>query len=87
MALPGPGDYDQVDSAVVEKTPRWGFGTATRPDTAFAALVGTPGPGAYGAASAVGEGPKYSMKARPVAPRPQPSPGPGAHGGHYSSFG
>jgi len=37
--------------------------------------------------SGLGEGPKFSMKARLSGPRPQASPGPGAHGGHYTSFG
>merc|ERR1712232_49588 len=87
MQLPGPGDYDQVDIATSEKHPRWGFGTSQRPDTGSSAQMATPGPGAYLCGSAVGEGPKFSMKARLAGPRPQASPGPGAHGGHYSSFG
>mmetsp|Transcript_116327 Transcript_116327/g.282337 ORF Transcript_116327/g.282337 Transcript_116327/m.282337 type:complete len:106 (-) Transcript_116327:89-406(-) len=84
---PGPGDYDQLDVAVAEKHPRWGFGTSKRPDTTSNIHMSTPGPGAYMSNAGLGEGPKYSMKARLGGPRPQPSPGPGAHGGHYSTFG
>lgn len=86
-ASPGPGEYRQDLSATIEKNPRWGFGTAMRPETAGGASLATPGPGAYVLTSAVGEGPKFTMKGRIVGPRPQLSPGPGAHGGHYSSFG
>jgi len=84
---PGPGEYDGSDTAVAGKQPRWGFGTAQRPETANSSHAGTPGPGAYLMASAVGAGPKYSMQSRRGGPRPHPSPGPGAHGGHYSTFG
>eukprot|EP00929_Paragymnodinium_shiwhaense_P034918 TRINITY_DN18950_c0_g1_i1.p1 TRINITY_DN18950_c0_g1~~TRINITY_DN18950_c0_g1_i1.p1 ORF type:complete len:240 (+),score=17.01 TRINITY_DN18950_c0_g1_i1:110-829(+) len=84
--VPGPGEYDQADVAVVEKPPRWGFGTSQRPDTANSAHSATPGPGAYLMGSAVGEGPKFSMQARRRGPRIQPSPGPGAHGGQYTTF-
>eukprot|EP00927_Polykrikos_kofoidii_P067160 TRINITY_DN62678_c0_g1_i1.p1 TRINITY_DN62678_c0_g1~~TRINITY_DN62678_c0_g1_i1.p1 ORF type:complete len:268 (-),score=20.87 TRINITY_DN62678_c0_g1_i1:140-856(-) len=85
-AGPGPGKYDQTDAPVAEKQPRWGFGTSQRPDTASGLQGTTPGPGAYLMGSSVGEGPKYSMQARRLGPRPQPSPGPGAHGGHYTTF-
>eukprot|EP00928_Gymnodinium_smaydae_P053541 TRINITY_DN37510_c0_g1_i1.p1 TRINITY_DN37510_c0_g1~~TRINITY_DN37510_c0_g1_i1.p1 ORF type:complete len:244 (+),score=16.72 TRINITY_DN37510_c0_g1_i1:167-898(+) len=84
--VPGPGEYEQVDNPVAEKNPSWGFGTASRPDTASRSNHATPGPGDYITASAVGEGPKYSMQARRVGQRPAPSPGPGAHGGQYTVF-
>mmetsp|Transcript_80872 Transcript_80872/g.228934 ORF Transcript_80872/g.228934 Transcript_80872/m.228934 type:complete len:242 (+) Transcript_80872:1-726(+) len=84
---PGPGDYDHVDNHVAEKHPSWGFGTSTRPDARSSQHQGTPGPGAYMTNTKVGEGPKYSMKARLQGPRLQQMPGPGAHGGHYTTFG
>lgn len=83
---PGPGEYDSVDNAISEGKPRWGFGTQTRMDATGKGQMATPGPGAYILSTAVGEGPKFSMKSRYRNPRPHPSPGPGAHGGHFSSF-
>jgi len=83
---PGPGEYNQADEATSEKTPRWGFGTASRPHSASNVHGRTPGPGTYGAASGIGEAPRYTMQPRRVGQRPQPSPGPGAHGGMFTTF-
>lgn len=84
---PGPGEYNQEDTAVVAGKPRWGFGTSERPNTTLNVNSITPGPGAYLMPPSVGKGPKYSMQSRRSDTRPSCSPGPGAHGGHYSTFG
>merc|ERR1719433_105503 len=86
IKAPGPSDYEFAD---LENRKRgWGFGGAStqRLELQGKAHSQTPGPGTYIMSSAVGEGPKYSMKARPLGGRTDPSPGPGAHGGHYTSF-
>jgi len=84
--VPGPGEYSAQDIATAEGKPRWGFGTQHRMDGAATKNLATPGPGAYVLNSAVGEGPKFSMKSRYKAQRSHAFPGPGSHGGHYSSF-
>lgn len=85
---PGPSDYEQGDRLTLGKTPRWGFGTSQRLDAPMEkAHAATPGPGTYLLGSAVGDGPRFSMKARPMGSRGKDvSPGPGAYGGHFTQF-
>lgn len=85
--LPGPGDYDvAVSEANTERQPRCCFGTATQANPASGSL-NTPGPGAYTPPTAVGEGPKFSMKGRFMDPKHELTPGPGSFGGHWSTLG
>jgi len=84
---PGPGHYQQADHVIATKSPRWVFGDSRAAD-AKSQWRPPPavGPGTYTLGSSITEGPKFSMRNRPLPSRKPPSPGPGAHGGHYSSF-
>merc|ERR1719247_3940640 len=42
---PGPGAYNVPETQT--KSPRWGFGTSSRPSSAGPRMGSTPGPGAY----------------------------------------
>lgn len=84
--LPGPGEYRQ-DDTTAQASPKWGFGSSTRPELANAAGANGPGPGTYGSGNAAQKGPQYSMGSRTRGPKMQNTPGPGAHGGHFTTFG
>merc|ERR1712050_552842 len=83
---PGPASYllDHAHQVVFEKTPKFSFGTSSRPNPGSS---NTPGPGQYGRQKSSLTGPMFSMKRR-IVERNHVSntPGPGAFGG-ITSFG
>lgn len=86
--VPGPGQYEQAVTPFSDRDttqPRWGFGTSSRPQSRVCTST-TPGPGAYGCSTIVGEGPKFSIAARPASRKLDDIPGPGAHGGQWTQF-
>jgi len=83
--LPGPGAYNQEDGYVMEKPPKWGFGTSLRQGISSSSV--TPGPGTYAHTQDLGKAPQYSMQSRRDAGKAQLTPGPGTHGGNFTQFG
>merc|ERR1719498_1254058 len=68
-STPGPGAY--AHALINTNGPKFGFGTALRPDLSHASKV--PGPGTYMQANSMGQNnvtlkghPKYSMKPRRI---------------------
>lgn len=91
---PGPGAYNVVDSApsIRASAPHWGFSGGSvevRPSllqrTRAALQCPQPGPGTYVANTAMGVGPKFTMRGRSEDRRTS-TPGPGTYGGQYTQF-
>lgn len=87
---PGPGAY-VPRFETFEATPKFGFGTATRPGVEGGSTT-TPGPGTYAQITSIGQNPimptspKYTMKPRrePVGAKGNGNPGPS---GPFTLFG
>jgi len=87
---PGPGAYGAPKFDRFEATPKFGFGTATRPGLGGNAT--TPGPGSYAQLGSIGQNalmptsPSYTMKPRrdPVGAKGNGNPGPS---GPFTLFG
>lgn len=80
-----PGDHDVNMEARFTRAPRCCFGTPTAPNSSNLTSF-TPGPGTY-TPGEYDEAPRFTMKAKYIAPKQQETPGPGAFGGHYSAIG